>query len=59
MKRAHRKIRDQLRKLRYTEYENHDCLTSQLQALSDRLKAIERRLPPEPVSIPSCWTEPL
>ena len=83
-----------MRKLRYTEYENHDCLTSQLQALSDRLKAIEQRLPPEPesppitpeqlaeywkkvegwaaeyrrmwglpepepVSIPSCWTEPL
>ena len=35
--------------------DNHFCITSQLQALEDRLASIERRLPPEPdATCPGC-----
>jgi len=37
----------------------HAYIENQVEALRQRLLAIERRLPPEPVSCPSCWTEPL
>ena len=58
-KRQWRMLMTEILETRNDAGDNHVCITSQIQALEDRLAAIERRLPPEPVSIPSCWTEPL
>ena len=47
-KRQWRKLVTELLEMRNEATENHICVTSQMQELSDRLRAIERRLPPEP-----------
>jgi len=46
-KRQWRMLMTELLETRNEATDNHVCATSQFQALSDRLCAIERRLPPE------------
>lgn len=58
-KRRWRALMAELLEIRNNANTDHAFIENRLEELRQQLQAIERRLPPEPTSIPSCWTEPV
>lgn len=58
-KRQWRMLMTELLEARNDAGAQHAYIENRLEDLRQQLRAIEKRLPPEPVSCPSCWTGPI